>query len=374
MALQLTPPAYKEDLCATMLFQINMNRFDVNLIGNISNRYLKRDGITQKQRDVIDKCIYKYRRQLKEGGVIAEELLQIPWQQEIRVLEVQNKDTYFLLENNILKMYFPFNKDLINEMRTIYFDDNGIFLNKDRPYAVMGGNDRYMWKWNPDDIEWYGEFNVHLFKELYKFAIKHNITIHKSITDLLKKQDTETYKWTPHIHISNHGQMYINCITESMMPVLHTFDMFNTSAYNIEELVTTLAIRAPYSYNNNLAQLISSSYYNNKIYDTSTTQAKEELRDYLKDNNSKVLLLLTVFPGRSSNEKNNMTSERKFTEYFNDIDITIPSKNTKINDKEFDTVITDQYGGYLNNLTSNDKMFSARAVENFSTKKVIRID
>ena len=362
---QLAIPKFKDEILKLLLERIRMNRYDIN----ISNSLAKiSKELTQKQRDLVEKFIYKYRKQLSEQSLDYKNVLKLCWENPARILVPITKDPYLKIENDVLKIFFPYNEELVKELRTIRFDDDGIFLNKDTGFRTMS-NIKYDFQWDEDALEFAGPVNIHLLQGLIKFANKHNITIDSNINNIINDNDSDPKHWTPHLHISKHKQLYISCIVESMVEPLESFNMFDLSLLNIEEIATTLGIRAPYSYDSNTAELIQSNGNLNTAYNTQRKGAKDALYTYLKDTNSKVLVFLLD----SENTAGTFVDPANFVKWIKDLPTVIPHINIKVKDRDFDTIIT--------NYTSIDMLFgysynrnlTKRAIDNIASKKIIRI-
>ena len=231
--------------------QVRLNRYDLRFMHNIYQKYITvGKPLSPGQNDLYEKIIHKYRKQLKKLGVRYKDIVSLTWRRGILPIEILDKQTYFKIlstEQNKTEMqlYFNFNKDQIEEVRTIVHDDKCAHLKLGMNEHAFGNGQKYNFIWDKDEKTWTGEFNLYLFKGLYEFVKKHNICIDESVqtvVDALDKSGTER-EWTPHVHISN-GRIYINMITETMLPELENIDMTDLSIWNIEKL-SVLGLSAP---------------------------------------------------------------------------------------------------------------------------------
>jgi len=286
----------RDAMCNQIINHVRLNRYDLKFMINITRKYVEKgQALTQKQSDVWDVIVHKYRKQLKKLDINYKDALALKWKNGIYSEQDLQMQSFFKIENNTMYMYFKFDKNIIDEIRALTYDDDGEFLNKDNTEdTTVRSNIRYDFVWDKNKRLWHGEFNVHLFRSLYNFAVNHDINIYKSVTDIL----SEIHKtiggreyWETKLHISG-DQMYINNIEETMLPSIADFDFSDTSHVNIEQICMTLCIKPPDGNNKYRNELITITPNSSRTYDATSPVAQDELYKYLKDTDKTVLFYL----------------------------------------------------------------------------------
>jgi len=146
---------------------------------------------------------------------------------------------------------------------------------------------------------WYGPYQTYLFKSLYKFALKNNIMIDKSVKTLVESFDGEAEHWKPSVKII-HNRIYVSGITESMLSFLDDIDSTDLSVRNIEEF-TKLGLAVPAGYED-IEDFMDVSFKNH----IKMTSSDDILRllSYVKQSGRKVLVITggTGWTWASSND------------------------------------------------------------------------
>jgi hypothetical protein len=218
--------------------KVRLNRYDMKFMVNIAEKYTgPGKPLSPGQNTLYEKIVHKYRKQLKKLKVDYRDILALPWQHGIVPLEVLNQKTYFRIADDEMQLYFNFHKQRIEEVRAIVHDDIGNHLNRGRSKNNFGNGQKYNFNWFNPSKSWRGPFNVYLFKQLYEFAKQARVRIDSSVRELCSTLDAYGTKedWTPSIRLIN-DRMYVNHITETMLPFLDKIDPDDTSFANIERL------------------------------------------------------------------------------------------------------------------------------------------
>jgi len=287
----------RDNMHVPLMTSIRFNRYDAKFMANIHDKYLRHGTpLSHSQNELYEKIVRKYRKQFKRLKLNFLDVLALPWENGIVSHEALTGQTFFCIdEDNLMRMYFNFNKSQIAEMRAIIHDDKCNHLRlgtSDDTSDGFGNGQKYEFTWDNKVKEWAGPFNLYLFKQLYKFAQHARIQIEPTVTDLVSK--IEEYgtqdQWSPGMHIV-HGRIYINHISESMLPILDEIDLADLSISNIEE-IAKLGLAAPAKYRG-IGQYISSSPKTTHIL--KTAEDVSELKDYVTAINRKVVFHIRDF-------------------------------------------------------------------------------
>jgi len=254
----------KDEMISELLKDVRLNRYDLAFLTNIKQKYLDRNHpLSEKQSDLVDKIIKKYRKQLKKLDIDYKKILSLPWKNGIITSDELRKKTFFRFSNDgNMELYFNFNKKMIEEIRGIVHDDVHEYF-KTGMSSQFGG-DRYDFNWHSEEKMWRGPFNVYCFRNLFYFANKHGIQIDPAVKNL-HSVASQTFgdkkSWTPHCRIIN-NRIYINMITESMLSYLDDIDMTDLS-FKTFERIAELGIDLPDDFLGIAKKFIS---YKNNIY------------------------------------------------------------------------------------------------------------
>jgi len=342
----------RNDVCEFLLEYIRLNRYDNKFISNITQKYVRKDKpLTLKQSEVFDIIVLKYSRQFKKLGIDALEISSKQWKIPLISISELNAQSFFKIEDDIMKINFSFNKKVIEEIRTLIYDDECIYLNNavsDGLSTRFGENEKYDFVWDKENMYWHGKFNVNLFRSLYDFAKKHSIKLDKSVIDVTNNTYGPSSNWASQLYLV-HNRLYINNITETMIKHLADFDLTNVSEDNIENICNYFGLEPLSEYNENKTKLMLSKPILNSMYNTETSQSQDDLYNYLKTRNNILFYLpplnQSALWNLSKPMKNLFIVERKMEEW--DLPIRIEIYNTMSVDKldlesisEIDTIIT----------------------------------
>lgn len=262
----------KDHVTKFMLRELNLSRFDLALLTKFHYNYSNRNiGLSQKQDELWDKCIYKYRKQLSKHNLCPKELAKLKWKTPIVPDSEINNKTYLKVEEKddklLIRMYFKYNKSVINQVRRLIRKSDSL---------------KYYFIWNPKDREWTGEFNPSLFLKLYQLCKENNVNIDNNVEMLYNK--IVGYKdWEPYIKVVN-NRLYINNINEFMYSALDKYNFTDISPGNREKIALAIAI-SPGFENNDINKLILTSA---KL---SLQKHKQTLIDYIKLCNKRPLIV-----------------------------------------------------------------------------------
>jgi len=367
-----------KDACTKILNNlINLNRYDRNFINDIVYKYLdKGKALTEKQAHVVDHIFTKYKKQLSGKKVDYKEILALPWTFPFFTIEEIQKNTYFHVQDNKMYLYFKFDKDVIEHVRSIIYDDAHEYQNKIQ-LNVITNNQKFNFIWDTDNMQWHGEFNVHLFKQLYIFALYKNINVNDSTKELYNRLFNEAGKlsdWQTKIHIVN-DTIYINNIVETMLQYINKFDFKDLSLNNIENICIALGIEAPDIYNKNYRRLINISK-SNRPYSVYKETDIQDLKDYLKETDKKVLFYL-----HNNSESNQLEDESNFVfnkemKDWDNVDVVCKDYSFVKRSIEHDDLIKDNnYDIIVTSFTEHtlDMFITGTAIDKIVQRKIIWI-
>lgn len=283
-----------------ILQRLSLNRFDRKFMSDIQVKYLVRNRpLSEGQNELYEKIIYKYRKQFKKHcGIHYAELLELPWCNKPRTKEELLEQTYFkfdLDENGAVTMHvrFPFNKDVIDEMRAIVHDDERAFLKKN---AMPGESVKYDFVWSNEEREWHGKFNLYLFKPLLRFARKNKLKIDHNVLEFAEELDTQfgdADEWAIRLVESN-GNIYVNNINEFVYNALN--DYMPPKEMNLlqtEAVCRNLGIEPPDSIDPLIRELMMQNKFNDHDqYRIVTPEENMALEKYLDEIGATALFYL----------------------------------------------------------------------------------
>lgn len=282
----------REDMQNDLIEHVRFNRFDMKFMTNINNKYIANGRpLSLNQNDVYEKIIHRYKKQLKNLGVPARDILSLPWERGLASPEDIQRKTYFrLIETGSLQMemYFPYNESLKKEVQALVGDDAGEYLNVDSDESWSTANNSFDFRWYPDEKRYRGTFDPFLFRKLYDFSVRNNIIIDSYIqrnVDRLNSYGTDE-DWTPSIKIVD-GKLYISGLTQSMVDYIdeNDIDLSDTSEKNIER-VCRLGLTPPREVSD-IAEFISPNAV--RGISVATQKDLDRVYEYLKRTGRKAL-------------------------------------------------------------------------------------
>jgi len=270
-----------------LMTKVRLNRYDMKFMVNIAEKYINQNlPLSNGQNDLYEKIVHKYRKQLRKLKVNYRDILALPWTNGIIDPEVLNQKTFFrITDDNIMEMYFNFNKGHIDEVRALIHDDENQHLNRGVTEGSFGNGQKYNFNFTNTTKIWNGPFNVYLFKKLYDFVVSHNIKVEDSVTEVVNALNATGSKadWTPSVRIVG-DRLYVNHITESMLSKLDAIDPKDMSASNIERLAQ-FGLAPPDNYSG-IAKYINGGTGKQEI---KTVDDVTELEEYINTCNRKTV-------------------------------------------------------------------------------------
>ena len=102
----------------TVNHDIRLANYDHNIVGTMSYQTFCGNPLTDRQYELAVKLVYKYRKQLQQKGVIVPD--NLPLRMPLRTVD---RSKTIIYDENLseFQIRFPFNADLVNEIRTLTF-------------------------------------------------------------------------------------------------------------------------------------------------------------------------------------------------------------------------------------------------------------
>jgi hypothetical protein len=297
VALQL--PILKDHMIQLMIQHVSLNRFDQKFLTNISERYIVTNKpLSEGQNELFDKLAHKYRKQLKRLHLNYEEVIALKWSQKVLSQADLKKKSLLTIEDGVMLLQMKFDKKMIDDVRSLLYDDNKEYINKldlaNDGFLTDNGGDRYDFAWHKDEKIWRGPFAIYLFRNLIRFANRNNIEIGEPAQKIYDTMMAAGKKdiWTPHLHIVN-DRMYISQIAESMLPLIEDIDFTDMSIDNVER-ITRLGVAAPSQYDM-IAEYVNGSSVNFKHVVKEPTDVVR-LKSYIKSSSRKFIFYYPTTP------------------------------------------------------------------------------
>jgi len=245
MGIKMILPACRDDLFLTIIKNIRFSVNDSKFMEAIFNKYInKNQPLSENQNILYEKIIHKYRKQFKKLGISYKDIIETPWKNKIIPVDELMKNSYFKLEiskkSTLIKLSFPFNKKMIDLVRSMVYDDNSKYLKKSpviSAFYALPSSSKYDFSWNKADNNWSGKYSPYLFNELLKFSEKFDIqideTITQHVTNMQKFKNIDDYETNM---VVENGLIVVKNASEGLLPHISKFDMSDMSVKNIDKL------------------------------------------------------------------------------------------------------------------------------------------
>ncbi|CAB5214635.1 hypothetical protein UFOVP190_196 [uncultured Caudovirales phage] len=144
---------------------ISLARYDVKVIENLCQQSQNKIAYTDRQAKLAVDLIVKYERQLAKHNISIENVKVNP---EFRMpLRTIDRSTRVWVEDNIIKIRFPYAPNLIESIREQSKTNRGTV------------------KWNPDKKIWEADLTEYTVNWAYAFAQAHNFEIDSSLKEFM---------------------------------------------------------------------------------------------------------------------------------------------------------------------------------------------
>lgn len=182
---------------------VSLARYDMKIVPSLAEQTLGQSkGYTDKQARLAADLVLKYERQLFKLGIDVSPVRTPEYRLPIREID---RSTRVWVDNNTIKLKFPYDATLIDTVRTATKESKGQFkFNRDTRV-----HEAALTEWN---LNW-----------IYEFAQQHNFNIDTSIKDLMQLVlATEQTDYKIELEYTNNG-LAINNAETSLVEYINNF-------------------------------------------------------------------------------------------------------------------------------------------------------
>jgi hypothetical protein len=187
-----------------LVLHIRYSRYDTNFIDNVSRLSGENKALTKRQDELWERLVHKYRKQIKNNGWDAQEIVKLNWLLEPVDFDV-NYSPLLWFENGELCCRFPYNQRVVKEIRSVLEDHNNQWLYEyDKRF-----------QWSKERRCWHGEFYPALCKSLIEFANDNEFEIDYSVQQFADRIPGTDREWMPVAEYIN-GRVYVSNLTTKL--------------------------------------------------------------------------------------------------------------------------------------------------------------
>lgn len=155
---------------------VSLARYDMKIVPSLAEQTMGGKGYTDRQATLAVQLVLKYERQLYKKGIDIAPVRTPQYRMPIRALDRTSK---VWVEDNIIKLRFPYDNKLVEEVRVASKESKGEFkFNRDKKY-----HEAALTEWN---LNW-----------IHTFSVQNNFEIDSTVTDLMSlllTAEQDTYK------------------------------------------------------------------------------------------------------------------------------------------------------------------------------------
>lgn len=130
----MVKPESIEQLIYFMKSKISLGRYDQRFINNLVS--LKQ--VTTNQVELFYKIVLKHSKQFLKFDMYVDQLVNLPWGVKVIESAKQYTEAYILIENNQIIFKSPYNRNFINDLRNIDFN-NFVWIKDEKQYQCDYG-------------------------------------------------------------------------------------------------------------------------------------------------------------------------------------------------------------------------------------------
>ncbi len=176
--------------------KLKLSNYDQRFLQNLNYIITVNDPITSNQRDLFEKLVVKYLRQLNKHGLTPEFIAKLKWTVNIVPSDPLYTDAYISIQEGNILFRSPFNKHVLAEFRKI---QNNSFI------------------WDKPNKRYTAEYSTHALKIVVTTAKKYFASVHycpivKSLLDTISQYEGMKY-WDPTLVLVN-GNLFIAASNE----------------------------------------------------------------------------------------------------------------------------------------------------------------
>lgn len=154
---------------------VNLARYDVSFLDSVTDHTMLGEPMTDRQAELAIKIILKYRKQLNSQGIETFDQQYPRYRKPLRKID---RIKSLCIQDNKIIMRFPYEKDLINTIRTMAAESQGqVIFDRTNKYWI-GALTEY-------NLNWITEFGL-----ANNFEISHEIT---HLRDLILEQEKQSW-------------------------------------------------------------------------------------------------------------------------------------------------------------------------------------
>ena len=184
-----------------LVLHIRYSRYDTNFIDNVSRLSGENKALTKRQDELWERLVLKYRKQIKNNGWDAEEIVKLNWLLEPVDFDA-NYSPLLWYEDGELCCRFPYNQRVVKEIRTVLEEHNTQWLYEyDKRF-----------QWSKERRCWHGQFHPALCKDLIEFANDNEFEIDSSVQQFEDAIPGTDREWLPIAEYVN-GCVYVSNLT-----------------------------------------------------------------------------------------------------------------------------------------------------------------
>jgi hypothetical protein len=192
---------------------ISLARYDTKVVPSLAEQTLgQTKGYTDRQATLATSLIIKYERQLAKHGIDITPVRTPEYRLPLRALD---RSTRLWIENNQIKLRFPYDTKLIEVIRTASKESKGAFqFNRNEKIHIAE-----LTEWN---LNW-----------IYSFALQNKFDIDSSVTDLMKLVlDVEKTDYSIQLNYTEDGIEIVNA-EDSLVEYVNT-----QGGFKLENILT----------------------------------------------------------------------------------------------------------------------------------------
>ena len=182
---------------------LRFSRYDINFMENVARYISDNRSLTVKQNDLWEKLVHKYRKQIfaESNGTVSEDLiLEKSWINPVVEFDPEYAPLLWI-DDDIIKLRFPFNKDIVKDLRTLLQDAG-------HDYGTMlFSTDSEYFSWDKNKRVWRGSVYPTLVRDLYYFAKNNEFTVNKTVQDIVDSINGDEFDWCPYAEL--YGDRYM---------------------------------------------------------------------------------------------------------------------------------------------------------------------
>lgn len=196
---------YKEDVLASLISNtISLSGKDYQFFVGLELYRSKNHFITSGQADLFDRLLIKYQKQWKKANIDAHELIQLPWETNIRMTSVGFITAKVSLQKDMIIVVAPFNQKFVE------------LIDRNHYFSWVKYRSRYEGRFTTS--------NLKLITELLPQHFNHIEYCAQTQAILQKVEKLNAKYWNPTLVKSN-GKFYIAAINHILAKYVEDIEL-----------------------------------------------------------------------------------------------------------------------------------------------------